>query len=186
MLASLKIVSNKLKQLNAYTLTEQEQKLIVDRRKKCLQEALNVFKSKESPQIYDSGLLSSKLTMILEESSIKSSRVSDNEQSNSIFILRSIRKVIKNWHDSNFSLQSLEETTDLAYSLVKIRYKQFSILPMHIIYYTLRSENWNKKFTQINDDINSVLSKMSQKYPPSEAKISNSQLRMFGVKWEEK
>ncbi len=45
---------------------------------------------------------------------------------------------------------------------------------MHIIYYTLRSENWNKKFTQINDDINSVLSKMSQKYPPSEAKISNS------------
>jgi hypothetical protein len=61
--------------------------------------------------------------MILEESSIKSSRVSDNEQSNSIFILRSIRKVIKNWHESNFSLQSLEETTDLAYSLVKIRYK---------------------------------------------------------------
>lgn len=54
---------------------------------------------------------------------------------------------------------------------------------MHIIYYTLRPENWNKKFSQINDEINSVLSKMSKKYPPSEAKISSSELRMFGIKW---
>lgn len=57
---------------------------------------------------------------------------------------------------------------------------------MHIIYYTLRPENYNKTFTKIDDEINSVLSRMSKKYPPSEADISQSQLRTFEIKWEKK
>lgn len=78
--------------------------------------------SSNSDSRIDGSLLNSKLTSILEESSIKSSRIYDNEQ-NSIFILKHTRKVIKNWCENKFSLQSLEQTTDLAYNLVKIRYK---------------------------------------------------------------
>lgn len=53
----------------------------------------------------------------MERSSVVNSIVTRGEDTNmnEIFLLRSIRRVLQNWVQHNFSLESMEETTDLAY-----------------------------------------------------------------------
>ena len=53
----------------------------------------------------------------MERSSVVNSIVTRGEDTNmnEIFLLRSIRRVLQNWVQHSFSLESMEETTDLAY-----------------------------------------------------------------------
>ena len=88
-----------------------------------------------------------------------------------------------NWVYHEFSLESVEETTDLAYIMYKIKQKEFSILPLHIIYYVMRPDNFGKTFKEINKEIGEMLGKMCKKYPPNDKFMSKSAIHCFNVQW---
>ena len=116
MLEHLKNLACQLKELDAYNLTESEDKYIIERRKKCLREALDAL----NHNTHDS-VVSSHLNIIMEKSSVSESVLEPDL--NSIFLLRSYRKILQNWVNEDFSLESLEETTDLAFIMVKSKPK---------------------------------------------------------------
>ena len=70
MIQTLKYLSDQLKELNAYSLSESEDRYIIDRRKKCLREALDALNHK-GPQ---ASIISSHLHVIMENSSIVNSQ----------------------------------------------------------------------------------------------------------------